>query len=251
VIREFTSAADPDRPRPDAKEPRIRTDPGIGRFVWDLRHRPATRLEGDFSVEAFANGLAGPQVLPGRYTARLTVAGKSVTKTFEVRMDPRVGTDTHQLREQFDLLLRLRDKISHTHEAVQTIRDVRTQLELWERRSMGRRPRGASSLIARLRERLLAIEEELIQWRAKNRGASNWPTQLNAKLCALAAAVAQADAQPTAAQAAVFEDLARRVDAQFAKLDELLRTDVERFNALARSSIVTRNSGAPRRRRRG
>jgi hypothetical protein len=222
----------------EKKEPRVKNDPGIDRFVWDLRHPEATKIEGDPSMEEFERALAGPQVLPGRYQVRLTVGGETLTEALEVRMDPRVAVTPRDLQEQFDLLMRVRDKISETHDAINTIRTVRGQIEDWEKRSAADRGfRQVTKAAAGLRKQLSAVEEELIQWRAKSRQDTlNWPIKLNAKLGGLAAAIASADARPTAAQHEVFADLARRVDAQLAKLRKLVDTDVARFGALVRSA---------------
>jgi len=232
------TAAGVSQAKDERKEPRVKNDPGVNRFVWDLRHPEATKIEGDPSMEEFERALAGPQVLPGRYQARLTVGGETLTEEFEVRVDPRVAAEPRELQEQFDLLMRIRDKISETHDAINTIRTVRGQVETWEKRTASDRGyRQVTKAAAALRKQLGAIEEELIQWRAKSRQDTlNWPIKLNAKLGGLAAATAQADARPTASQLAVFEDLSRRVDAQLEKLRGLMSGDVARFSTLVRSA---------------
>jgi hypothetical protein len=45
----------------------------------------------------------GPAVMPGQYTVRLTVDGKSYTQPLNVRIDPRVTTPTTALQQQFDM----------------------------------------------------------------------------------------------------------------------------------------------------
>ena len=260
LIREFTSRTDrpPAAPPPEAavpgegveplgapapdadkkKEPRVKNEPGLNRFVWNLRHTDATRIEGDPSMEEFERALAGPLVVPGHYQVRLKAGGETLTRDLEVRLDPRVATTQADIDRQFDLLRRIRDKISETHDAINTIRSVRKQIEEWEVRSASDRSfRPLTRTAAGLRKRLWAIEEELIQWRAKSRQDTlNWPIKLNAKLGGLAAAIAQADARPTASQEEVFAELVRRVDAQLAKLRQLLDGDVKRFSAQLRSA---------------
>ncbi|MFH1764051.1 MAG: hypothetical protein ABIF09_07665 [Gemmatimonadota bacterium] len=49
----------------------------------------------------------GPWVLPGRYTVRMTVEGRSHSQTLTVRMDPRVTTPAADLQQQFELSLGL------------------------------------------------------------------------------------------------------------------------------------------------
>jgi hypothetical protein len=85
---------------------RLSKRPGMNRFSWDLRHAdtPDSPTPGP--------GPGGPLVVPGRYQVRLTAAGTTFTRTLDVQMDPRVtaaGVTRADLREQTDLLLKLRD----------------------------------------------------------------------------------------------------------------------------------------------
>ncbi|HEX7964638.1 MAG TPA: hypothetical protein VF651_02870 [Gammaproteobacteria bacterium] len=65
---------------------------GMHRFVWDLRHLAPEALGG-----ADANGV---WVLPGSYTVKLTVDGKSRTRTLQVVNDPRVKAKPADLARQ-------------------------------------------------------------------------------------------------------------------------------------------------------
>jgi len=65
----------------------LSTAAGMHRWVWDLRPTPPARPTGG-GGGGFGRG--GAQlVLPGAYTVRLTVAGKSYTQPLIVKMDPR------------------------------------------------------------------------------------------------------------------------------------------------------------------
>lgn len=224
----------------EKKEPRVPKEAGFDRFVWNMRYPDATKIADDPSMEEFERALAGPVVVPGRYQVRLKVGGETLTSAFEVRPDPRVPVRQADLQDQFDLLLGVRDKISEAHEAINTIRSLRRQIGEWElRTSADRRMRAVTKAAADLRKALGAVEEELVQTKARSRQDTlNWPIKLNAKLGGVGAAIAQADARPTASQRAVLEDLARRVDAQLAKLRTLTARDVARFTSLVRSAKV-------------
>jgi hypothetical protein len=87
----------------------IRNEAGMQRFTWDMRHA------GPWTAAAPQGGGGGPMVPPGKYTARLTSGGQSQTKSFELRVDPRVpkdGVTQADLEEQAAFLLRVRDAIS-------------------------------------------------------------------------------------------------------------------------------------------
>jgi hypothetical protein len=49
--------------------------------------------------------------LPGRYTVKLTVNGKTYSQPLTVKMDPRVKTPLADLQKQFDLATKICDGI--------------------------------------------------------------------------------------------------------------------------------------------
>jgi len=63
---------------------------GMHRWIWDLRPTPAAG-SGGAAANAAANFFGGrePTVLPGTYTVKLTVGGRSYTQPLLVKMDPR------------------------------------------------------------------------------------------------------------------------------------------------------------------
>jgi hypothetical protein len=83
---------------------------GNHRFLWDLRYDPLA-LPPAFPMSAIYMNTApaptSPWVMPGTYTARLTVNGKAYTQPFDVRMDPRVKTSMKDLQAQHDLSLQM------------------------------------------------------------------------------------------------------------------------------------------------
>ncbi|MGH2451274.1 MAG: WD40/YVTN/BNR-like repeat-containing protein [Candidatus Limnocylindria bacterium] len=234
------AGATPQAETEETKEPKVPAEARLNRFVWNMRHPDAKKVEDDASMEEFERALAGPIVPPGRYQVKLKVGGKTHTAAFEIRMDPRVPVDQAALVAQFELLLAVRDRLSETHEAINRIRAVRGQVESWEKRvGRGREARPVVKAAAKLRKELTAIEEELIQTKAKSRQDTlNFPIKLNAKLAGLAATVASADAAPTASQQAVFAELSRRIDAQLRRLRALLARELSAFNTTVRRAKV-------------
>jgi hypothetical protein len=67
----------------------VATHAGAHRFVWNLRAEPAHKLDDVVIDEGMPDG---PQVIPGTYTARLSVGGTTVERRFLVLADPRVRT---------------------------------------------------------------------------------------------------------------------------------------------------------------
>ena len=265
VVREFSSKKreEPAAPPPEAaataedeeeeKEPRLPKKAGLNRFVWNMRYPDATKVAKDVSMEDFERALAGPVAPPGAYRVRLRIAGDDVAKApFEIRMDPRVRVAQADLQAQFDLLLRIRDKLTETHDAVNRIRELSRQIDDWERRTKERSDfRALSRTASTVKRHLAAIEDELIQTKARSRQDTlNFPIKLNAKLGGVVTAVASADAPPTRAQQEVFADLSRRIDAQLARLRKLLDTELKDLNARMRRAGVPAIVGSTERSKR-
>jgi photosystem II stability/assembly factor-like uncharacterized protein len=224
---------DEDGPRRSRGPARAPAEKGLNRFAWDLRYPDATRFPG---MILWSGNTSGPQAAPGSYQVKLTVDGKTMTETFEVRKDPRVSTTQEEFQKQFDLLTKIRDKFSETSEAIIAIRDVRKQTQDYAARVKDQ-PNSQPIIDAAkaLGDKLTAIEEELYQTKNRsNQDPLNFPIRLNNKLAALANAIAAADAQPTEQQVAVYEDLTGRINAQLEKLRQALATDVPAFNKLVR-----------------
>src|SRR6185369_13381564 len=106
--------------------PRVTTDVGLNRFVWDMRYTDAVRFPG---MILWAGETRGPKLPPGRYQVKLSVDGKSLTQNFEIKADPRLTTTPADYAKQLELGLKIRDKLSETNNAVIQIRDVRKQVE--------------------------------------------------------------------------------------------------------------------------
>ena len=79
---------------------------GSHRFLWDMHYQPIDEPVSYPMTAIFANTAPeknAPWVLPGNYTAKLTVNGKSTTQTFSIKMDPRVKVSMTDLQKQHTL----------------------------------------------------------------------------------------------------------------------------------------------------
>lgn len=78
---------------------------GSHRFLWDLHYTPMNTPPSYPIAAVYGNTapeFTSPWVMPGNYTAVLTVNGKSYTQTIKVKMDPRVTTSIADLQAQHD-----------------------------------------------------------------------------------------------------------------------------------------------------
>jgi photosystem II stability/assembly factor-like uncharacterized protein len=136
-------------------------DKGVNRAVWDLRYegaKPRRQLTPE-QQQQFGGG-GGPQVLPGTYTVKLTVSGKTQEKKVEVRIDPTVNVTTADLQLQHELSLKLRDLVSTMNEGLQTLDSLKSQIEQIEKTVKERMPDAPADLtkaIAEYKKQLDAV----------------------------------------------------------------------------------------------
>ncbi|HEY6808139.1 MAG TPA: hypothetical protein VI160_05060, partial [Gemmatimonadales bacterium] len=121
VVRHLSSAPIPplsDPPAPVApwwlEEPKpLPTAVGLNRVNWNIRYDNPPAFNHNYAQVMGAvphetpYTPEGPIALPGVYTARLTVDGKSYTQTFTVRNDPRSPATAADLAAQHDLQMKL------------------------------------------------------------------------------------------------------------------------------------------------
>ena len=174
---------------------------------------------------------------PGTYRVRLTVGDETRTQDFEVRKDPRIPASQEDLDAQFDFLMKIRNKLSDTQDAINSIRSIKEQVQGWKQRVSNGSDSGSSDAVLNaaisLEENLTVIEEELIQPKSSvPLDRVNFPTRLNLKIASLTSVVASADAVPTQQSYEVFDELSARIDEQVERLKEVTSTDVTAFNRL-------------------
>ncbi|MEM9361318.1 MAG: hypothetical protein AAGA43_01735 [Bacteroidota bacterium] len=99
---------------------------GLNRFTWDLREKGAWHKNEKRRYKD------GPMVLPGRYTAKITVDDKSVIQDFEVVMDPRVaeeGMTMELLTKQHGMQQKALDLLSEARQFQDTLEKEAKKLE--------------------------------------------------------------------------------------------------------------------------
>ena len=217
-----------------ARTPSPPAEVGINRFVWDFRYADATRFPG---LILWGGETRGPRAVPGTYQVKLTVGGNTMTQSFEVKKDPRVETTQEDFAKQFDLLMKIRDKLNETHEAIIKIRDLRKQIDDVAGRMKDQQ--AITDAAKSLKTNLTAIEETLYQ--TKNQSSQdplNFPIRLNNKLAALAGVVAAADAAPTDQSFVIYDELVAKINEQLQKLDQVIKTELPAFNKLVRDQNI-------------
>src|SRR5436309_3855827 len=156
--------------------------------------------------------------------------------------DPQVKATQDDLQKQFDLLIRIRDRVSAADDAVQHIRDVKEQIDDAAKRAKAL-PAGKGAAIARaadsLQAKLGSVEESIYQVRNRsNEDPLNFPIKVNNKLASLSGVVASADGPPTDQSYQVFDELSRELQGYLDRLTALVQTDVPAFNRLVKEHDI-------------
>jgi len=203
--------------------------PGLARVTWDLRYPGATVFKG--MIMRSARPERGPLAVPGRFQVRLVVDGQSQTADLMVEKDPRL-TDVTQadLDEQFQLAMKIRDRVSAANEGVILIRAIKDQVTDRLGKTKDRRIVTAAE---GLRAKLSAVEGELHQVKNESpKDPLNFGVKINNRLAALGETVESADARPTNQTYTVFTRLSADLDALLQQLDTLLGQDLVQLNKL-------------------
>ncbi len=242
VIRAFTGTpADAERKPPPAEaadegprrppEPHPAVAAGLNRLSWDMRYPGATDFPG---LIMWAAGTRGPLAPPASYQVRVTVDGQSETQPFAIRREPRLLKDVtdQDLREEFDLAIKVRDKVSQANEAVLLVRGIKQQIE--DRKGkLDAKSATVAKALDDFAAQLSAIEGEIYQVKLQSsQDPLNFPIKLNNKIAALQGVIESADVRPTEQAYSVFRTLSNGLDEQLGKLDTNVKGRMPPVNQL-------------------
>ncbi|HEX9942223.1 MAG TPA: glycosyl hydrolase [Thermoanaerobaculia bacterium] len=221
----------------ERNQPKVPTEAGLNRFVWDMTWPAARRFPG---LILWNDDMVQPPALPGTYQARLTVGGETFTQPFEIRKDPRSTATQQDLEAQFQFLMEIRDKLTETHDAIRRIRDVRSQLDGLKKLLRKDESMKPVTVAARdLDKKMTEVEEALYQTKNRSRqDPLNFPVRLNDRLNGVALSSSIGDDRPTDQAVQVKNELIKAIDAQLARLRAIWDEDLSRFNQVAREKGV-------------
>jgi hypothetical protein len=236
LVRKFSSADPVDTLPRDLAVPtywmrpptHLSAAPGSHRFVWDLHYPPPAGVTLSYPISAIFGDTpkepVGPPALPGTYTARLTVNGKTQSQSFVVKMDPRVKMTPAEIQQQFDLSMRMAQITWDAAPAVAEFRRYREGLK--ERISKG----GPAGLVSELN----ALDSSATSFETTNNLA-----RLNSQAASLVDLFESADMPPTAQGIAAANDLATQSTGILAAWTRFRATDLTSINAKLKAAGLT------------
>ena len=197
-------------------------------FVWNMRYDDAKGFDG---LIMWAASLRGPIASPGQYYVKLTVNEKSEEQSFNILKDPRSNSTNEDLKEQFDFLLSVRDKVSDIHQTIIDIRSSRSQLIDLKSKISDKYPDMENS-ISDVISRITLIEEKLYQ--TKNRSGQdplNFPIRLNNKLAHLSSVASVGNFKPTDQMYNVRDELIGLIDKELKMWEDIKENDLVKLNS--------------------
>jgi hypothetical protein len=111
----------------------LSTEIGMHRWVWDLHYAAPAATRHEYPISAVPHDTPryplGPNALPGSYSVRLTVDGKTSTAPLLIKMDPRVKATALDLQKKFHAETELASLMNETTHAIMQAGSIRDQLK--------------------------------------------------------------------------------------------------------------------------
>ncbi len=208
--------------------PNVTNDTGLNRVVWDFHEDGPTQWMGALREE-YRGPKTGTVVIPGTYTARISLSGKTLTQTFDVKADPRLPWTQTQYAQNYAFSKRYNNEYGQIDAALNGLDDVKKSLSNMEKSP---KTHAISGAIADLRQKHDRIFDTLTANYANDEDSIQRPGALREDVEGLL--------RLTGPPLPSLLDFARRTDERYATAlaayNGFVTHDVPAFNATARSA---------------
>ena len=136
------------------------------------------------------------------------------------------------LKEQFEFLIGIRDKVTEIHKTIKQIRSTRDQLTSLDGK-LDDSHEEISNSIKDVVNKITKIEQNLYQ--TKNRSGQdplNFPIRLNNKLAHLSSVAGRGNFRPTDQMYGVRDELVELIDIELKKWNEIKDSELDKINAM-------------------
>jgi photosystem II stability/assembly factor-like uncharacterized protein len=128
---------------------------GVQRAVWNLTWDGAEMIPGALLDSGYP--LIGPTAVPGTYSVRLTVGGKTASAPLLLLPDPRVAVPAADLEAQLRFSLEVRDAVTRLTRGVVRLQTVRRQLA--QRNELLAKDQRAAALVESSRSLIARLDD--------------------------------------------------------------------------------------------
>jgi hypothetical protein len=245
VVRRYASSDKPEQTEEQLKKqliplywirmPRVLSAAaGAHRWVWNLHYTTPVATHYSYPISAVPHATPrvpqGPRAVPGQYTVRLRVDGKSYAAPLTVKMDPRVKTPLTGLEQQFQMEVRLSSMMTQAAEAVLQARSASEQLRKLTAQASGP-----------VKNAVTALDNKLTGVLGKSGESSAAATQVtltrvNGDVASLYGDVDRADAAPTVAETSALAETERNLSSVMQRWNAIKSTDLPALNRQLRGA---------------
>ncbi|MFK7952878.1 MAG: WD40/YVTN/BNR-like repeat-containing protein, partial [Ekhidna sp.] len=228
LIKRFST-----HPNKKEKEGALSVKEGFNTMNWNMRYDGAKTFDGMILWWATTGG---PMATPGDYKVNMSVNGVETIHDFKLLKDPRGSATQADLQAQFDFMMKVRDKLTETHEGIINIRKAKAQInDVMAKADNDDISKMGKEIIKEMSE----IEKTLYQ--TKNESGQdplNFPIRLNNKLGHLASLAGVGDNRPTDSSLAFYDEVTGLIDEQLAMLNKIFETSISEFNQKVKEAEV-------------
>jgi hypothetical protein len=200
---------------------------GMNRVNWDMRYESAKSFPG---MILWGASVAGPAAPPGTYQVRLTVDGVSQTQKFKIKRNPMITDVTDaDLRAQFALAIKIRDRVSEANQSVIDLRSIKAQVA-------DRLKKSSDVKLKETGDKLTAssadVEDDIYQ--VKNQAGQdplNFPIRINNRMANLLRMVTAGEGRPTNNLPTLFNEYNALLKVQTDRRDKVFAVELAAFNA--------------------
>ncbi len=207
----------------------VLTGAGMHRWVWDFRYAPPVAIRHGYPIAAVPGdtprGPLGPLALPGEYTVKLIVDGKTYGSPLTIKMDPRVKATQADLAVELQTETHEAEILSSSSTVLMQARSIREHLEDDAKEASG----AAKEAIENAQKKIgVALGEDPED--ASGASSKSSLAKVNSDIAGLYEQVDRGDAAPTAAQIAATSQIAAISDAAIKRWKEFLSADLPELN---------------------
>jgi photosystem II stability/assembly factor-like uncharacterized protein len=211
----------------------LSAEAGMHRFVWDAHYPAPHALNMEFPISAIVHNTPlhplGAWALPGNYTVKLTVDGKSYSRQLTLIMDPRIKTSAEDLAKQHEMEMGAVEGMDESLEGLQQVQSVRAQLKDVASKAKGKLAEQIDALDKQCAELQGATQSGFFGLPPSGKRPETLST-LNQHFAAILATADSADATPTTQATGVYHEL-----------DDASTALRKRWNALNETALLDLN----------
>jgi ABC-type phosphate transport system auxiliary subunit len=204
------------------------------RFVWDLHYDSPQSLVHEFPISAIVHDTPkyplGAWIVPGNYTVKLTVDGKSYSQPLVVKMDPRIKTSATDLRKQFEMESGSVEGMNRSFDALAQVRSVRAQLKERAARAKGAVADAIAALDKQAGELEGAARSNFFGLPPGAKQPENF-SSLNQHFGGILSVADSADAAPTIQATTVYKELEEDLEKLVDRWTKIRQQDISALNA--------------------